>query len=338
MKVLRRRLTVFLGSAIVYAVSHAHHSTAEYDHNTVVELEGELVRVYWGNPHPLYTLKTVSPEGEDVLQELEGSAVYVLERVGVREDMIRVGQRVRVAGYPSARRPDWIQVSNMLLENGHEVLERGAQRRWTQSAGEVLSASVSNADESELERTGLFRVWSRAALGDGLDFGALPLTPDATLRRAQWHPVEDNPAFQCVTHGMPAIMPNPFPIEFVDHGDSITLNLSNTVVRTIHLTADVAPTRVAATKQGYSVGRWDGRALEIETTRVNWPYFDDNGTPQSEDVRMWESFVLSENGERLDYGITVTDPGVFTRSVLADVSYAALGEPLQDYRYCPEVE
>ena len=282
--------------------------------------------------------QTISPEGEDVLQELEGSAVYVLERVGVREDMIRVGQRVRVAGYPSARRPDWIQVSNMLLENGHEVLERGAQRRWTQSAAEVLSASVSNADESELERTGLFRVWSRAALGDGLDFGALPLTPDATLRRAQWHPVEDNPAFQCVTHGMPAIMPNPFPIEFVDHGDSITLNLSNTVVRTIHLTADVAPTRVAATKQGYSVGRWDGRALEIETTRVNWPYFDDNGTPQSEDVRMWESFVLSENGERLDYGITVTDPGVFTRSVLADVSYAALGEPLHDYRYCPEVE
>ena len=338
MKVLRRRLTVFLGSAIVYAVSHAHHSTAEYDHNTVVELEGELVRVYWGNPHPLYTLKTVSPEGEDVLQELEGSAVYVLERVGVREDMIRVGQRVRVAGYPSARRPGWIQVSNMLLENGHEVLERGAQRRWTQSAAEVLSASVSNADESELERTGLFRVWSRAALRDGLDFGALPLTLDATLRRAQWHPVEDNPAFQCVTHGMPAIMPNPFPIEFVDNGDSITLNLSNTVVRTIHLTADVAPTRVAATKQGYSVGRWDGRALEIETTRVNWPYFDDNGTPQSEDVRMWESFVLSEDGERLDYGITVTDPGVFTRPVLAEVSYAALGEPLHDYRYCPEVE
>ena len=78
--------------------------------------------------------------------------------------------------------------------------------------------------------------------------------------------------------------------------------------------------------------------LEIETTRVNWPYFDDNGTPQSEDVRMRESFVLSEDGERLDYGITVTDPGVFTRPVVADVSYAALGEPLHDYRYCPGAE
>lgn len=338
MKVLRRRLTVFLGTAIVYVVAYAHHSTAEYDHSTVTELEGELVRVYWGNPHPLYTLKTVSPEGEDVLHELEGSAVYVLERVGVREDMIRVGQRVRVAGYPSARRPDWIQVSNMLLENGYEVLERGAQRRWTQSAGEVSSGSGTNADNAELERSGLFRVWSRAALGDGLDFGALPLTPDATLRRAQWHPVEDNPAFQCVTHGMPAIMPNPFPIEFVDNGDSITLNLSNTVLRTIHLTTDSASAQLAATKHGYSMGRWDGRVLEIETTRVNWPYFDDNGTPQSENVRMRESFVLSEDGVRLDYGITVTDPGVFTRPVVADVSYAALGEPLHDYRYCPGAE
>ena len=337
MKLYGRTLTLCFGIAMVCNVSHAHHSTAEYDHSTVVELEGELVSVYWGNPHPLYTLRTVSPEGEEVLFELEGSAVYVLERVGVREEMINVGERVRVAGYPSARRPDWIQVSNMLLEDGYEVLERGAQRRWTQSVGDVASTSGSEDDAAQ-ERSGLFRVWSRAALGDGLEFGALPLTPAAELRRAQWHPVDDNPAFQCITHGMPAIMPNPFPIAFIDNGDSITLNLSNTVIRAIHLTADTAPTEVAATKQGYSVGRWDGRVLEIETTRVNWPYFDDNGTPQSESVQMQESFVLSEDGERLDYEITVTDPEVFTRPVVANVTYAALGEPLHDYRYCPEAE
>lgn len=337
MRAQRRAWTAAIGIAMAMSASQAHHSTAEYDHDTVVEFEGELVRVYWGNPHPLYTLRTVSAQGDERLVELEGSAVYVLERVGVREAMIRVGERVRVAGYPSARRPDWVQVSNMLLEDGYEVLERGAQRRWTQSV-DASSAGTGEDGRAAGGAGGLFRVWSRAALGDGLDFGALPLTTEAAARRAQWDPVQDNPAFQCIPHGMPAIMPNPFPIEFVNHGDTITLNLSNTVIRTIHMTENASPDGVAPTKQGYSVGRWDGRQLEIRTDRVDWPYFDDNGTPQSERVEMSESFVLSEAGDRLDYQITVTDPATFTRPVVARVTYAALGEPLHAYHYCPDAE
>ncbi len=86
------------------------------------------------------------------------------------------------------------------------------------------------------------------------------------------------------------------------------------------------------------MGRWDGRLLQVETTRVDWSYFDDNGTPQSEQVQMRESFVLSEDGDRLDYEITVTDPVTFTRPVMARVVYAALGEPLHDYQYCPSAE
>ena len=329
---------VLASSAVIFwSASGAHHSTAEYNHNSIVELEGELISVYWGNPHPRYTLKTTPSEGKEEFLELEGSAVYVLERLGVREQMLSEGAYVRVAGYRSTRRPQWFQVANMLLENGYEVLERGAQPRWTQTP-EDISASSGNSENAEQGQIGLFRVWSRAALGDGLDFGELPLTAEATIRRTEWHPVDDNPAFQCITHGMPAIMPNPFPIEFIDSGDSIVLSLSNTVIRTIHLSQDLDPSTVAVTKQGYSIGRWDGQVLDIRTTRIDWPYFDDNGTPQSERVELVESFTLSEDGSRLDYEITVTDPGVFTRPVMSRVTYAALGEPLHDYQYCPGAE
>jgi hypothetical protein len=330
-------LVPVLSGAIFWPVSEAHHSTAEYDHSSIVELEGELISVYWGNPHPRYTLKTTSSEGQAELLELEGSAVYVLERVGVREQMLSEGAYVRVAGYRSTRRPQWIQVANMLLEDGYEVLERGAQPRWTQTS-DGRSPSSGDSENTEQRQTGLFRVWSRAALGDGLNFGELPLTAEAAVRQAEWHPVDDNPAFQCVTHGMPAIMPNPFPIEFIDNGDSIVLSLSNTVIRTIHLSQDLDPNTVSATKQGYSVGQWDGQILDIKTTRIDWPYFDDNGTPQSERVELVESFILSEDGSHLDYEITVTDPGVFTRPVMSRVTYAALGEPLHNYQYCPEEE
>lgn len=323
-------MALVIGTCCLVTLSRAHHSTAEYDHDVLVELEGELISVYWGNPHPRYRLRSVTADGQERIHDLEGSAVYVLERVGVREDMIREGASVRVAGYRSSRRADWIQVSNMLLESGYEVLERGAERRWTDAVG---GTTVAGDRDTAAGDRGLFRVWSRAALADGLDFGALPLTATAAARQAAWHPVDDNPALSCVAHGMPAIMPNPFPIAFVNHDDWIELNLSQTVVRTIHLT-DRGEAQ-EATAQGYSTGRWDGKTLEIETRRVEWPYFDDNGTPQSESVEIVERFVLSDDGTRLDYAITVTDPEVFTAPVTASVSYAALGEPLHNYQYCP---
>ncbi len=45
--------------------------------------------------------------------------------------------------------------------------------------------------------------------------------------------------------------------------------------------------------------------------RINWPYFDDIGTPQSETVKMIERLTVSEDQTRLDYHLTITDPVTF---------------------------
>jgi hypothetical protein len=51
---------------------------------------------------------------------------------------------------------------------------------------------------------------------------------------------------------------------------------------------------------------------------IDWPFFDDIGTPQSEDVETVERFTLSADERRLDYTLTVTDPGTFTAPFTLD--------------------
>ncbi len=86
-----------------------------------------------------------------------------------------------------------------------------------------------------------------------------------------------------------------------------------------------------ASHLGYSVGRWEGTALIIETTRINWPFFDFRGTPQSEAVHVIERYQLSDDQSRLNVQITVTDPLPFAKPVTFEVDWLALGRTIREY-------
>ena len=86
---------------------------------------------------------------------------------------------------------------------------------------------------------------------------------------------------RCEPEGMPRIMRNPPPFEFVDHGSEISLASElYDLVRTIHMSS-APPPDAPASPLGYSTGRWEGDTLIVTTTQINWPYFDNIGTPQS---------------------------------------------------------
>lgn len=71
--------------------------------------------------------------------------------------------------------------------------------------------------------------------------------------------------------------------------------------------------------------------LVVQTTRINWPYFDDIGTPQSETVKMIERLTVSEDQTRLDYHLTITDPVTFIEPATIERFWLALGETLPRY-------
>ncbi|MGI9259638.1 MAG: DUF6152 family protein, partial [Gammaproteobacteria bacterium] len=81
--------------------SQAHHAAnAVYDMTSLSELTGEVTTVSWRNPHIRMSLQVETPDGAEIW-ELEAGAINTVERLGVSTDDIRVGDRIRVAGYVS---------------------------------------------------------------------------------------------------------------------------------------------------------------------------------------------------------------------------------------------
>ena len=161
---------------------------------------------------------------------------------------------------------------------------------------------------------GLFRVWTSAGRLWNNDY---PLTEYARAARAEWDPIADEPTANCAPKGQAFIMENPYPMEFVDEGDRILLNIEEyDLVRTIYMNPEAASMEPAPSLLGHSVGRWEGDTLVVETTRIDYPHFDKTGIPQTEAVRNLEHFSVNEEGSRLEYRVTVTDPTVFTEPVV----------------------
>ena len=144
------------------------------------------------------------------------------------------------------------------------------------------------------------------------------MTPGARAALAAFDRTKDNPTANCTPKGMPTIMEAPYPIEFQQQsGGDIVLKIEEyDLHRTIHMTDGRRLGAVTPTPLGFSTGRWDGAALVVTTSRINWPYFSQLGIPQSPAVQVVERFVPTADGSRLDYEMTVTDPATFTKPVV----------------------
>lgn len=300
----------------------AHHSVAAYDRTTLHEIEGTLVDVRWRNPHVTFIVRVSDANGSVEDWELQAGAVYPHQRAGLSGDMFSVGDAVRVAGWRSTQTPRLMIVSNMLVPSGQEALFYDVSRpRWSNNAvgGSWKGDLVENSSR------GLFRIWSVA------DFGAYQdVARNLVFRQtaaAQAMTPETSPLDPCVPQGMPGTMMTPLPIEFIDRGDRIELQLATFGVRrTIHLTRPDNLEEIPLSDLGVSVGRWIGDRLEVRTTRVGWPYLDDEGKPQSDNVEILERFTLIDDGSRLDFRQTVIDPEMLIQPMTTGLIYADIGE------------
>jgi len=322
----RRIVAAFALSLVVWtpAVS-GHHSNVEYDRDTVVEFEGETVSVLWRNPHVTVEVATTDESGETVVWSLEGAAVSSQRRRGVTDGLIAVGDRVRVAGFPSTRRPEHMLVEHLLLPDGVELLLGSTREpRWSEREVGSSEWTVDPARASTDQASGILRVWTRGRVRPWYfrEAEEFELTEWAAAHAAEFDPFEDNPLLDCTPPGMPALMGNPYPMEFVETDRDIELRFEEfDVVRMIHMDEADGGHDVAASPLGHSVGRWEGDTLVVATNRINWPHFGRVGIPQSESVEVVERFTVVDEEDRLDYELTITDPEVFAGSFTWEAHY-----------------
>ncbi len=101
------RFSKKIGAALVMAGAFSaptmsHHSTAAFDSNSVVVIEGEVTQVRWINPHASFKLTgDASQDHPDGLWTIEMTAPNVLINLGWKRNSLRIGDQVTVFANPS---------------------------------------------------------------------------------------------------------------------------------------------------------------------------------------------------------------------------------------------
>ncbi len=300
------------------AWTFAHHGIgAQFDLSQTIELQGEVKRLIWRNPHVRVTVGVINEAGREELWVVEAQSVSMLRQRDISEVLFDVGDHITMAGNPARGGVTELYATNVLLPDGREVIfSPRAESRWNDEVlGRTGPRFVTSGDSSAPE-LGLFRTWSSAP-GSGLtgnfDFETHPLSDEARAAGEAYDRLTDNLGMgECTVKGMPTIVGNPYPRDFIDQGDTILMRLEEyDTVRTIHLKAAASG---AASLLGHSVGHWDDGTLVVTTTNVSSATFS-RGIPLSEDLEIVERYTPSADGSRLDYEATITDPGVFLEPV-----------------------
>ncbi len=312
-----------------------HHSFATtFDPSVIAELDGEITEVRWRNPHVSFTLKTVDNNGEEISWDVESHSLSIMRRMDLAEPFIHVGDMVRIAGNP-ARRQDVqaLFAQNILLPSGEEwVFRIGAgatDLRWGDRLIGTTERWFAAEGESSAAELGIFRVWSTSfsAARGGFGMREYPLTDAARAILADFDPIADAPLANCAPKGMPYIMSQPYPMEFVEQDGDILLRIEEyDLVRTIHMNRAGADEAPPPSLLGYSVGHWEDDTLVVRTTGVNYPYFNESGIPLSGEGVYIERISAEDNGSRLAYEITITAPATFTEPLEFEKSWVWLSD------------
>ena len=171
----------------------------------------------------------------------------------------------------------------------------------------------------DLGGNGIWNLWWVTDFGRQLvgreDVPFLPWT-QAMFDYNKANNVAYDPQGFCLPPGGPRAFGTPYPAEIIQQGDRIVVIFEGGahVWREIHMDGRELPDPESLTPTyfGYSVGRWEGDTLVIETVGFNektWLNF--GGYMHTDELRTIER-ITRPNRDTLHYEATLIDPGAYT--------------------------
>lgn len=138
-----------------------------------------------------------------------------------------------------------------------------------QSTAENTRKAPGNAWSAIANLPNFVGVWelSRNRAGGGRP-APISLTPkyEAMQKAYQANPPQDSPAANCVPPGMPGIMGQPYPIEFLFTPGKVTILIEAYMqIRHIYTDGRKHPDDPDLTYNGNSIGRWEGDTLVVDS-------------------------------------------------------------------------
>jgi hypothetical protein len=231
---------------------------------------------------------------------------------------------IRPASPPRLRRLGWAGLGLALLAFATPA---PAGPQWSYRApnppraanGSInLQAPTPRAADGHVDLTGVWQTDSKYNFNLAADLKPeeIPMLPagKALFDQRQANNGKDDPEGFCLPPGFPRVNGVPFPQKIIQTPTVIViLYETRTTFRQIFLDTHVPVQDPQPTWMGYSMGRWEGDTLVVQTSGFNdRTWLDDNGHPNSERMK------VTERIRRPDFGhmfveITIDDPKFYSR-------------------------
>ena len=157
--------------------------------------------------------------------------------------------------------------------------------------------------------------------------GEVPLQPwaEAVYKERIETNGKDHPGVHCWPSGIPEKNNIPDGLKLVQTPDLIVvLHESRTIYRQIFLDGRPLPRDPQPTWMGYSVGKWEGDTLVVDTIGQNGrTWLDMRGLPGTEALHVIERFSRPTMGH-IDIDVTIDDPKAYTRPWSVKLSWSLL--------------
>ena len=138
----------------------------------------------------------------------------------------------------------------------------------------------------------------------------MQLTPEYEAKRRAYQAPEDSETANCLPPGMPGIMTQPYPMEFLLTPGKVTIVIeAYTQVRHIYTDGRKLPEDPDPKFFGTSVGRWEGDTLVVESVGFSPSIRLTGGVPPSDKMKIVERFRLADP-DNMSIETTITDPVV----------------------------
>lgn len=301
---------VLLGSSAAYA----HHGAPGYDFTKPLNLEGSVVEVEWKNPHVYFTIDTGTrgADSKPRILEIECASPGQLVAFGTQRAILKPGTHVKVLAFGRLKDPDGANYKGATVtppDGSVHFLENSIQRTLVKEtvaaqalAGKWVPASVSNFSDyttAEARARGTKGSNSEVVVKaqEAIDnVGGESATSCAKLAK------DSVPFLSAAGGGIRAI-------EISDRMAVMRIeNSSGILKRDIDLTRTAHPANIAATPNGHSIGRWEGKTLVIDTVGFTpTKVFPAQGARK----HLVERLTLTDDRRHIRYELTVEDPDFY---------------------------
>jgi hypothetical protein len=286
-----------------------------FDTTKVSVVEGVVKRVQWVNPHVYIYIDQVTDDGSVVEWEVEGFPPAILRRQGWTKETLGSGDAITVTGNTHKKAdvksifPQSIKRSDSSLFNMMAMMFK---------LNDVGGPPEIGANSLE----GTWATLLSIEIMQKFMPGQMQLTEAGAKAYKSYDEDTMHPGIDCIKSAAP------FSI-FTPDTKRITLQ-----EKTLNIAGDYDgnervvrfdPSTLSTAKpsiQGHSIGRWEGKALVIETSHFASNAFGNGfGVPSGSQKRLIERVTLSEDGKSLHYYFELSDPEFLAAPITGDVEW-----------------